>query len=99
MSVDVGLAKQVVQEKLESRIKDAEAKLHALKLKAEVAKTVIEIKAIADLLTKAPVIHQKLEEFKKADGDRREQVKTDLEKRIADFETAVKGIESKVKAS
>ena len=99
MSVDVGLAKQVVQEKLESRIKDAEAKLHELKLKAEVAKTAIEIKAILDLLAKAPAIHQKVEEFKKSGGDRREQVKTDLEKRVADFENSVKAIESKVKAS
>lgn len=99
MSVDVGLAKQVVQEKLKSRIKDAEAKLHALKLKAEVAKTAIEIKAILDLLAKAPAIHQKLEEFNKAAGNRREQAKTDLEKRVADFENSVKAIESKVKAS
>ncbi len=99
MSVDVGLAKQVVQEKLESRIKDAEAKLHALKLKAEVAKTAIGIKAILDLLAKAPAIHQKLEEFNKAAGNRREQAKTDLEKRVADFENSVKAIESKVKAS
>ncbi len=99
MSVDAGLAKQAVHEKLESRIKDAEAKLHTLKLKAEVAKTAIEIKAIADLLTKAPGIHQKVEEFKKAGGDRREQIKTDLEKRIVDFENSVKAIESKAKAS
>ncbi len=99
MSVDVGLAKQVVQEKLESRLKDAEAKLHALKLKAEVAKTAIEIKAIVDLLGKAPAIHHKLEEFNKAAGDRREQAKTDLEKRVADFENSVKAIESKAKAS
>ena len=99
MSVDVGLAKQVVQEKLESRFKDAEAKLHALKLKAEVAKTAIEIKMIVDLLGKAPAIHHKLEEFQKTSGDRRDQIKADLEKRVVDFENSVKAIESKAKAS
>ena len=39
---------------------------------------------------------QKLQELKKSGGDRFEQVKADIEARIADLEKSVKGIESKV---
>jgi multidrug resistance efflux pump len=98
MSTDVSLAKQAIHDKLESQIKLAEAKLETLKARAEAAKANLEIKVITDLLTKKPVIQQKLQELKKAGADRWEQAKTDIETRISDFEKSVKGIESKLKA-
>ena len=52
MSTDVKLAKQAIHDKLESQIKTAEAKLDTLKARAETAKANVEIKAIAELLTK-----------------------------------------------
>jgi multidrug resistance efflux pump len=98
MSTDTSIAKHVIHDKFEAQIKTAEAKLDTLKARAETSKANIEIKAIAELLTKKPVIRQKLQELKNAGGDRFEHAKADLEARIADFEKSVKGIESKGKA-
>ena len=98
MSTGMNIAKQVVHDKFESQIKTVEAKLDTLKAQAETAKANVEIKAIAELLTKKPVIQQKLQELKSTGGERWEQAKADLETRIADFEKSVKGLESKVKA-
>jgi phage shock protein A len=98
MSTDVNMAKHVIHDKLESQIKMAEAKLDTLKARAESAKANVEIKAIAELVTKRHELHQKLREMKNPGGNRWEQAKADLEAGIADFEKSVKGIESKAKA-
>jgi hypothetical protein len=97
MSTDVNVAKQVIHDKLESQVKIAEAKLDTLKAGAESAKANVEIKAIAELVTKRHELHQKLRELKNPGGNRWEQAKADLEAGIADFEKSVKGIESKAK--
>jgi len=99
MNTDVNIAKQVVQDKLESQIKTAEAKLNTLRARAESARAKLEIKAIAALLPKTQLIRQKLQELKKAGGDGWEQAKTELEARITEFEKSVKGLESKAKSS
>ena len=99
MTTDVNMAKQAIHDKLESQIKIAEAKLDTLKAKAEAAKANIEIKTIAELLTRKHGILQKLRELKKSGGSQWEQAKADLEARVADFEKSVKGIESKAKPS
>ena len=83
---NVDLATQVIHDKLESQIKTAEAKLETLKAQAEAAKANAEIKAVATLLPKKKVIQQKLQELKQTSGDKWEQVKTDLETRIAEFQ-------------
>jgi hypothetical protein len=98
MSTDVNLAKHAIQDKFESQIKTVEAKLDTLKARAETAKANVEIKAIAELLTKKPEIHHKLQELKKSGGDHWEKAKADIETRIAEFEKAVHGIEAKIKA-
>jgi hypothetical protein len=98
MSNEVNIAKQAIHDMLESKIKTAEAKLDTLKARAENAKANVEIKAVAELLAKKPVIRLKLQELKNSGGDRWEQAKADLEVRITEFEKSVKGIESKVKA-
>lgn len=99
MSNEVNIAKQAIHDMLESKIKTAEAKLDTLKARAENAKANVEIKAVAELLAKKPVIRLKLLELKNSGGDRWEQAKNDLEVRITEFEKSLKGIESKVKAS
>lgn len=99
MSNEVNIAKQIVHDKLESQIKTAEAKLDTLKARAETTKANVEIRAIATLIPKTQVIRQKLQELKKAGGDRWEQTKTDLEGRIAEFEKSVRGMESNAKTS
>ena len=98
MSTDTSIAKHVIHDKFEAQIKTAEAKLDTLKARAETAKANVEIKAIAELLTKKPLIRQKFQELKNAGGDQWNHAKADLETHIADFEKSVKGIESKAKA-
>jgi len=97
MNDDTKIAKQVVQDKLESQIKTAEAKLEVLKARAGSAKANLEIKAIAALLPKKQAILQKLQELKNVSTERWEEAKTDLERRMTEFETSVKALESKPK--
>jgi DNA repair exonuclease SbcCD ATPase subunit len=94
MTTDLNLARKAIHDKLESQMKTAEANLDALKAKAENAKANVEIKAIAELLTKKQAIRQKLQELKKSNEGRWEQAMADLEARIKDFEKSVKGVET-----
>jgi hypothetical protein len=98
MSTSATIAKQAVQDKLESQIKLAEDKLHTLKAQAENAKANVEIEAIARLFPKKQSIQHKLQELKKSGGEAWDRAKADLEAHVADFEKAVRGIESKAKA-
>ena len=98
MTIEVSTAKHVVHDKLESQLNTAEAKLEALKARAEVAKANFEIKAIATLASQRLEIHQKLQELKRSSDDKWEVAKKDLEARVAAFEKSVKEIEAKVKA-
>ena len=68
MNIKVKLAKKAIQDKLESEIKAAAAKLETLKARAETAKADIEIKAVGVLLTKQRSVLQKLRELKKSGG-------------------------------
>jgi chaperonin cofactor prefoldin len=96
MTMDTTVAKHAVLDKLQAQISTAEAKLNTLKARAETAKANAEIKAIAELLPKTLVIQRKLHELKEAGVDRWEQAKTNLETQIAEFEKAVKELESKL---
>jgi phage shock protein A len=98
MSTDVNMAKQAVQDKLESQIKTAQARLVTLEARAESAKANAELKAIAELLSKRQVIQERLQELRKTGADRWEQAKADLESRISEFEKSVKELESKAHA-
>jgi hypothetical protein len=99
MSTELKMAKQAVHDKIESQIKTAQAKLETLKAQAEATKANVEIKVIADLLTRKHAIDQKLAELKKSDEDGYEQAKGDVEARVAELEKSVKAIETKVHAS
>ena len=65
MNIEVNMAKKAIQDKLESEIKAAAAKLQTLKAEAETAKADFEIKAITELLTKQHEILQHLWEGRK----------------------------------
>ena len=97
MSTEVNVAKHVIHDKFESQLKTAEAMLDTLKARAETAKANAEIKAIAELAAKKLEIHHQLQEFKKSSGDHWEKAKADIENRIAEFEKAVHGIQTKIK--
>ena len=99
MSTDVNIAKQIVHDKLESQIKTAKARLDVLAGRAEGKAVKVEVKVFETLMVKLQAMQQKLQELKKAGGDGWEQMKTDLEARITEFEKSVNGLESKAKAS
>jgi hypothetical protein len=99
MSTELKMAKQAVHDKIESQIKTAQAKLETLKAQAEATKANVEIKVIADLLTRKHAIDQKLAELKKSGDQGYEQAKGDVEARVAELEKSVKAIEAKVHAS
>jgi hypothetical protein len=65
MNIELNVAKKAIQDKLESEIKAAEAKLQTLKAEAETAKADFEIKAITELLTKQHQILHNLREARK----------------------------------
>ena len=96
MSTEVKLAKQAIHDKIESQLKTAEAKLDTLKARAASAKANVELKAIAELMTRNQAIQQKLHELKKSDGGQFEQVKADVKARITELEKTMKEIESRV---
>jgi len=99
VSTDVKFAKKAIHDKFEAQINIAEAKLNTLKARAETAKANVELKAIAELLTKKQAILQELHDLKKSDGGQWEHMKSDIEARIADLENSVKQIESKANAN
>jgi len=98
MSTESHLARKAVQDKIESQIKIAHAKLETLKARAASAKANVEIKLIADLLTKKPALDQKLHELRTAADDTWQQMKTAMEARLAELETSIHAIEAKLKA-
>jgi hypothetical protein len=65
MNIEVNIAKKAIQDKLESEIKAAQAKLQTLKAEAETAKADFEIKAITELLNKQHEILHHLREARK----------------------------------
>jgi multidrug efflux pump subunit AcrA (membrane-fusion protein) len=97
MTTDLDLAKQAAYDKLTAQLKTAEATLDTLKARAETAKANAELKVIAEVVGKKLVVEKKLFELKHA-GEW-ERTKKEVESHIADFERAVKNIESKVKRS
>jgi len=98
MSTETNIVKKVVEDKIESQVKTVQAKLDALKAKAESAKANAEIFAIAELATKKHAIDRKLNELKKA-NEVYQRTKTDVESHVAELEKSVQAIEAKFKAA
>src|SRR5262249_46174643 len=93
------IAKKAVEDKFEAQVKTVQAKLDVLKIKAEAAKRIAEVKAIADLVTKKRAIDQKLTELKAAGEGKYQQAKADIESRVAELEQSVQAMEEKFKAA
>jgi phage shock protein A len=95
-TVTVNAARKAVYDKIESQLHTLEAQLATLKAKAESAKADAEVKAVAKLLTAKRALDQKVIELKKVGETSFEQVRADVEARIAEFEATVKAIRSKI---
>ena len=100
MAIDTKTAKQAVHDKIQAQILMAQSRLEALKVKAEAAKAVAEVKAVVDLIAKKKAIEQKLSALKESSSvDRWEQAKADIDSRVADLEDSVKVIEARLKGA
>jgi len=99
MNIDLNTARQEVYDQVESRIKTAQAKLETLESQAEGKMTKVEVEAYENLLPKLEAIQQKQQQLKKSSGKQWKQLKSDIERLIADFEKSVKKVEAEAKAS
>ena len=97
-TVTVNAARKAVYDKIESQIHLFEGQLATLKANAESAKADAELKAIANLLTAKRALDQKVAELKTSGEATFQQVKTDVDARLAEFQRSIKAIESKIKA-
>jgi len=103
MNTEANLAlnasRKAIVDKVEAEIHRFEAQLGTLKARAESVKADIELQAIVDLITAKRTLDRKLAALKQASNQAFEQIKTDLDARIASFARALKSIEAKIKAA
>ena len=99
MTTDADIAKQVIQDELESQINTAKSELEVLAGRAEGTMVKAEVGAYETLMPKLQAIQQKLQELKKSTGSQWQQTKADLEVLISDFKESVKEIVSTAKAN
>jgi hypothetical protein len=89
-------ARQVVYDKVESQIHTFDAQMATLKAKAESTKADAEIDAIASLATAKRTLDQKVGELKSAGETAFQQLKADVEVRVAEFDKSLQALASKI---
>ena len=97
-NVAVKAARKAVYDKVESQIHTFEGQVATLKGKAESAKADAELNAIANLAGAKRTLDQKVAELKSAGETAFQQVKADVEARIAEFDESLQAIASKINA-
>jgi outer membrane murein-binding lipoprotein Lpp len=97
-NVAVKAARKAVYDKVESQIHTFEAQVATLKAKAESTRADAELKAIANLATAKRTLDQKVAELKSAGETAFQQVKADVEARVAEFDESLQAIASKIDA-
>ena len=97
-NVAVKAARKAVYDKIESQIHTFKAQVATLKVKAGSAKADAELTAIANLATAKRVLDQKVAELKGAGETAFQQVKADLEARVAEFDKSLKALASRINA-
>ena len=95
-NIAVNAAQKAVYDKVQSQIQTFDAQLATLKAKATRAKADAELLTIANLATAKRTLDQKVAELRAAGEAGFQQAKADVDARIADFETSVKAIASRV---
>jgi polyhydroxyalkanoate synthesis regulator phasin len=99
MTTPLKTAREAIHDKIESQIKTAQAKLEALKARAEATKAITELRLIGELVTERHAIDRKLKELKSSTESTYQRAKTDVESRVADLEKSVQAIEAKFKTA
>jgi prefoldin subunit 5 len=91
------IAKQAVHDKIDSQVKSVQSRLETLKAKAETAAAVG--KTIAGLYVKKQMLDRALGDLKKSNEGKYDNVKADIDARIAELEKSIQAIEAKFKAA
>ena len=97
-NVAVKAVRKAVYDKVESQIHTFDAQVATLKAKAESAKAEAELNAIANLATAKRTLDRKVAELKSAGETAFQQVKVDVETRVAEFDESLQAIASKIDA-
>ena len=95
-TVTVKAARKALYDTVGSQIHTFEAQVATLKAKAESAKADAEVAAIANLVTAKRVLDAKVAELKSAGEARFEQVKADVERRVAEFDKSLQALASRL---
>jgi len=95
-TVAVKAARKAVYDKVESQIHTFNAQMATLKAKAESTRADAEIDAIANLATAKRTLDQKVGELKSAGEAAFQQVKADVEVRVAEFDKSLQALASKI---
>ena len=95
-NVAVKAVRKAVYDKVESQIHTFDAQVATLKAKADSAKA--ELNAIANLATAKRTLDRKVAELKSAGETAFQQVKADVEARVAEFDESLQAIASKIDA-
>jgi hypothetical protein len=95
-TVTVKAARKAVYDKVESQIHTFEAQVATLKAKAESAKADAELAAIANLVTAKRALDAKVAELQSAGETKFEQVKAEVERRLAEFDRSLQALASKI---
>jgi hypothetical protein len=95
-NVAVKAARKALYDKVESQIHTFEAQVNTLKAKAASAKADAELAAIANLATAKRALDQKVAELKSAGETAFQQVKADVEARLAEFDKSLQAIASRI---
>ena len=89
MAIGVYIAKQVIENELESQINPTKAELEVMASRAQGKMAKAEVEAYQTLSPKLQAIQQKLEQLQKSTGAQWGQAKSDLEMLITDFKESV----------
>ncbi|HJZ75279.1 MAG TPA: hypothetical protein VKE51_26275 [Vicinamibacterales bacterium] len=95
----MNVIKKAFRDRIGSQIDLAHAKLEALRARAEAASARAALAAIVALLSEKSAIDRKVDELRESSHTTYQQLRAELESRVAQLEASVQAIESKVKAA
>lgn len=96
VNVAESAARKAVFDTIASRIHTLEAQLAMLKAKAESAKADTEVTAIAKLATAKQTLDLKFAELKSNGAAAFDQVRADVERRVAEFDKSLQSIATRI---
>ena len=95
-TVALTAARKAVYDKVESQIHTFEAQIVTLRAKAESAKADAELATLAKLATAKLALDEKVAELKIAGEATFDRIKSDVERRMAEFNSSLQALASRI---